>query len=175
MENIMMKMNKVILTLFLLLGATSIFAQTSAKPSLDSAKIAEYRAKLALDYPMPDYSVKKIDESKMGSRLANILLYFEENGARGTLTPWIGSILSEQNQSFKNRYIELKKLKLQKASKTGNEITIIYHATLQGSVDLPSHTDLTFHFLDGVSESKPVNDMFSYISRYVSAREQLNK
>ena len=168
-------LKKLFFTLLLLLVATSISAQTSAKPSMDSAKIVEYRAKLALDYPMPDYSVKKIDEGKMGSHLANILLYFEENGARGTLTSWIGSILSEQNQSFKNRYIELKKLKLQKASKTGNEITIIYHATLQGSADLPSQADLTFHFLDGVSESKPVNDMFSYISRYVTAREQLNK
>ena len=154
-------MKQILITMLLLLGATSISAQTSAKPSLDSVKIAEYREKLSLDYSMPDYSVKKIDETKIGSHLANILRYFEENGARGTLTPWIGSILSEQNQSFKNRYIELKKLKLQKASKTGNEITIIYHATLQGSADLPSQADL--------------NDMFSYISRYVTAREHLNK
>ena len=168
-------MKQILITMLLLLGATSISAQTSAKPSLDSAQIAEYRAKLALDYSMPDYSVKKIDEGKMGSHLANILRYFEENGTRGTLTPWIGSILSEQNQSFKNRYIELKKLKLQKASKTGNEITIIYHATLHDLADLPSKTDLTFHFLDGVSESKPVNDMFSYFSRSVTAREQINK
>ena len=167
-------MKQILITMLLLLGATSIFAQTSAKPSLDSAKIAEYRAKLALDYPMPDYSVKKIDESKMGSHLANILRYFEENGMRGTLISWVGSILSEQNESFKNRYIELKKLKLQKVSKTGNEITIIYDATLQGSSELPSQVDLTFHFLDGVSESKPVNDMFSYISRYVIAHEHLN-
>ena len=170
-------MKQTLLLLFLLLGAagaTSLFAQTSSNPSMDSAQIAEYRAKLALDYSMPDYSVKKIDETKIGSHLANILRYFEENGTRGTLTSWLSSILSEQNQSFKNRYIELKKLKLQKASKTGNEITIIYHATLLGSADLPSQADLTFHFLDGVSESKPVNDIFSYISRYVTAREQLS-
>ena len=162
-------MKKILITMLLLLGATSIFAQSSAKPSMDSAKMAEYRAKLALDYPMPDYSVKKIDESKMGSHLANILRYFEENGTQGTITSWIGSILSEQNESFKNRYIELKKVKLQKVSKTGNELTIVYNATLQGSADLPSQVDMVFHFLDGVSESKAVNDMFSYISRYFSA------
>ena len=165
---------KLLLTILLLLGATSISAQTSAKPSLDSVKIAEYREKLSLDYSMPDYSVKKIDESKIGSHLANILRYFEENGTRGTLTSWISSILAEQNETFKNRYIELKKLKLQKVLKKGDEITIIYNASLQAPAGLPSQADLMFHFLDGVSESKPVNEMFSYISRYVTAREQLS-
>ena len=165
---------KLLLTMLLLLGATSISAQTSTKQTLDSVKIAEYREKLSLDYSMPDYSVKKIDETKIGSHLANILRYFEENGTRGTLTSWLSSILSEQNEAFKNRYIELKKLKLQKVSKKGNEITIIYNASLQALASLPSQADLTFHFLDGVSESKPVNDMFSYISRYITAREQIN-
>lgn len=168
-------MKKLLFTMFLLLGATSISAQTSAKPSLDSVKIAEHREKLSLDYSMPDYSVKKIDENKIGTHLANILRYFEENGTRGTLTSWLSSILSEQDETFKNRYIELKKLKLQKVSKTGNEITIIYNASLQAPAGLPSQADLLFHFLDGVSESKPVNEMFSYISRYVTAREQINK
>ena len=168
-------MKLLLITMLLLFGATSISAQTSTKPSLDSVKIAEYREKLSLDYSMPDYSVKKIDETKIGSHLANILHYFEENGTRGTLTSWISSILAEQNETFKNRYIELKKLKLQKVSKKGNEITIIYNASLQALAGLPSHTELTFHFLDGVSESKPVNEMFSHISRYVIAREQTNK
>ena len=168
-------MKLLLITMLLLFGATSISAQTSAKPSLDSVKIAEYREKLSLDYSMPDYSVKKIDETKIGSHLANILRYFEENGTRGTLTSWISSILSEQNETFKNRYIELKKLKLQKVSKTGNEITIIYNASLQAPAGLPSQADLMFHFWEGVSKSKPVNEMFSYISRYVKAREQMNK
>ena len=165
-------MKKILLNLFLLLGATSISAQTSTKPSLDSVKIAEYREKLSLDYSMPDYSMKKIDETKIGSHLANILRYFEENGTRGTLTSWLSSILSEQDETFKNRYIELKKLKLQKVSTKGTEITIIYNASLQALAGLPSHTELTFHFMDGVSESKPVNEMFSYINRYATERKQ---
>ena len=171
-------MKQFLITLLLLLGASSplpLFAQSSAKTSMDSAKIAEYRAKLALDYSMPDYSVKKIDESKMGSHLANILRYFEENARNGIFSPWLGTILSEKDESFKYIHIELKKLKLQKVSKTGNEITIIYNAVLLSPVELPSQADLTFHFMDGVSESKAVNEMFSYISRYVTAREQLNR
>ena len=162
------------LLLFLLLGAagaTPLFAQTSSKPSMDSAQIAEYRAKLALDYTMPDYSVKKIDDSKMGSHLANILRYFEENGTQGFLAPWMSLIISEQNESLKGTYFELKKLKLMKVSKTGNEITILYMVTLDAKGKQPTQAKVTFHFLDGVSESKPVNEMFSYICRYVTARE----
>lgn len=30
--------------------------------------------------------------------------------------------------------------------------------------------DLTIHFVDGVSESQSVNELFSYMSRYVQAR-----
>ena len=166
-------MKKILITMLLLLGATSISAQTSAKQSMDSAQISEYRAKLALDYSMPDYSVKKIDESKMGSRLANILRYFEENGKQGSLVSWMSSIISEQNESLQGRYMELKKLKLVRASKTGNEISILYQITLDAKGNQPSQAEMTFHFTDGVSESKKVNDLFSYICRYVDAREQL--
>lgn len=34
--------------------------------------------------------------------------------------------------------------------------------------------DLTIHFIDGVSESQTANELFSYMSRYVQAREKLN-
>ena len=169
-------MKHYLLLLFLLLGAagaTNLFAQTSSKSSMDSAQIAEYRANFALDYSMPDYSVKKIDDNKMGSRLANILRYFEENGTSGYLTHWMSSIISEQDESFKGTYFEPKKLKLMRVSKIGNEITIIYIVTLDAKGKQPSQTKVIFHFLDGVSESKPVNEMFSYICRYVTAREEI--
>lgn len=31
--------------------------------------------------------------------------------------------------------------------------------------------DIVFHFFDGLSDSDKVNEMFSYISHYVQARE----
>ena len=166
-------MKQLLITILLLLGATSLSAQSTSKSSLDSAQIAEYRAKIALDYTMPDYTVKKIDDSKMGPHLANILRYFEENGKQGSLSSWMSSIISEQNESMKGTYMELKKLKLVRVSKTGNEITILYQVTLDAKGNQPSQAEMTFHFTDGVSESKKVNDLFSYICRYVNAREQL--
>ena len=35
--------------------------------------------------------------------------------------------------------------------------------------------DILYHFKDGVSESNTVNEMFSHMSHYAQAREQLNK
>lgn len=167
-------MKKILFTMsLLLLSAATLSAQPSGQSQDDQYK-SDIRQKLNLDYSMPDYSVKKIDDRKMGSHLANILRYFEENARQGTFTPWLGSILSEKDESFKYRYIELKKLKLMNVSKTGNEITIIYNATLNDAAGLPSKVDLAFRFLDGISESKPVNEMFSYICNYVTAREMLN-
>ena len=170
-------MKQILLLLFLLLGAgaANLSAQSTWTTTNEAKYKSDIRQKLNLDYSMPDYSVKKIDERKMGSHLANILRYFEENASQGTFTPWLGSILSEKDESFKYRYVELKKLKLINVSKTGNEITIIYNVTLNDAAGLPSKVDLAFRFLDGISESKPVNEMFSYICNYVTAREMLTK
>ena len=75
-------MKHALVTLCLLLGAagaTNLFAQSDAKTQKDSLYRQEVREMIALDNSMPDYSVKKIDESKIGSRLAYILRYLEEN------------------------------------------------------------------------------------------------
>ena len=61
--------------LSLLLGATSISAQTSSELSKIEQYKAEVRSKLQLDYSMPDYSTSKIDSKVMGSRLANFPIF----------------------------------------------------------------------------------------------------
>ena len=175
MKNIMMNMKHILITILLLLGATNIFAQSDANTRKDSLYRQEVREMIALDYSMPDYSVKKIDESKLGSRLASLLRYLEENQKNGYINPWIASVVKEQNESLREKYIEVEKLKLVSVSKAGDVISIKYKASLSAKIDNSEPVFLIIHFLDGVSESKNVNDLFSYISRYVTAREQLNK
>lgn len=174
MKNIMMNMKHILITILLLLGATNIFAQSDANTRRDSLYRQEVREMIALDYSMPDYSVKKIDESKIGSRLASLLRYLDENQKNGYINPWIASVVKEQNESLREKYIEVEKLKLVSVSKAGNVISIIYKASLSAKIDNSELLLLNIHFLDGVSESKNVNDLFSYISRYVTARKQLN-
>ena len=141
----------------------------------DSVKVAEYREKIGLDYSMPDYSVTSIDEGKMGSRLANLLRFYEEVKNQGSYSRWIGTILGEQNEALEHSYVEVKMQKLVKAYKSGNENTIIYKLWLDKNPANLKQTEISYHFKDGVSESSSVNEMFSHMSHYVQAREQLNQ
>lgn len=141
----------------------------------DSVKIAEYREKIALDYSMPDYSVTTIDEKKIGSRLANILRYYEEVNHQKMFKQKIAAILVEQNEAFEYSSPEFIKQKLMKIEKSADEITVVYRLWLDKNPANLKQVDILYHFKDGVSESNTVNDMFSHISHYAQVREQLNK
>ena len=140
----------------------------------DSVKTAEYREQIALDYSMPDYSVTTIDEKKIGSRLANILRYYEEANDQNWFRRKIAAILAEQNEAFEYSYFEIKKQKLMKIEKSADEITIIYRLWLDKNPANIKQTEIRYHFKDGVSESNTVNEMFSQMSYYVQARELLD-
>ena len=62
----------------LLFSALSTSAQSVLGNNAEEQYKSEVRDRLALDYSMPDYSVKKIDEHTIGHRLAKILLCFVE-------------------------------------------------------------------------------------------------
>ena len=141
----------------------------------DSARQVEYREKIGLDYSMSDFSVTSIDEKKMGSRLANLLHFYEEVKEQGMYTRLVNTILGEQNEEFEHTFIEVKKQKLIKVEKSANEITIFYRLWLNKNPKNIKQADVSFHFKDGVSESQAVNEMFSNMSRYVQARESLSK
>ena len=141
----------------------------------DSIQKADYKEKIGLDYSMPDFSVTSIDEKKMGSRLANLLRFYEEIKEQSIYTRWVNTILGEQNEEFEHVYIEVKKQKLVKVEKVANEITIIYRLWLHKNPKNIKQADVSFHFKDGISESQTINEMFSNMSHYVQARERLSQ
>lgn len=140
----------------------------------DSVRLAEYRQNIALDYSMPDYSVTTIDEKKIGSRLANILRCYEEANDQNLFRRKISKILVEQNEAFEYTSPEFIKQKLVKIEKSADEITVVYKLWLDKNPANLKQVDILYHFKDGVSESNTVNEMFSQMSHYVKAREQLN-
>ena len=87
----------------------------------------------------------------------------------------LSAIIAEQNEALENDYFKVTKLKIMNISKTGNEITVAYKVSLDVKADDRKQTGLLFRFTDGVSDSEKVNELFSYMSRYVSAREQQEK
>ena len=148
-------------------------AQIKVGYQTDSAKIAEYRERIGIDMTVPDFETKRIDAKVMGERLAGMLDYLMENYHQAVYDRKLGLIASEQNEAMENVYFQLKKMKFVNAVKKGNELTIILRADLQKNAANAKQTDIVLHFADGISESDKVNEMFSYISHYVQAREEV--
>ena len=169
-----MKIKGIILTALMLMVSTIASAQLWVGYKSDSVRIAEYRQDIGLDYSMPDYSVTTIDEKKIGSRLANILRYYEEVNDQNMIRRKMATILVEQNEAFEYSYFEIKKQKLMKIEKSADDITIIYRLWLDKNPANLKQVDIQYHFKDGVSESNTVNELFSHMSHYAQVREQLN-
>ena len=158
-------MQTILLTLFLLLGAASLSAQTVAETDKQSLYNAELREKIGLDYSMPDYTIDKIDEKVIGPRLAAILTRFNKTyHERGNLD-LLNMIQTSQIEGLS--YARIKELEFDEVKKTGNVITISYNTSLESNNAGKKKATLTFNFKDGVSDDKLTNQFFCSISRYI--------
>ena len=119
-------LKKFFFMLLMLTYATSMNAQWSEQS--EDAKTEELRHQLNIDYSMPDYSVKKIDENIIGSRLAKQLQYLMAHYKDHVLNDYLSGILYEQTGNL--RYTKVQKLKIMEISKQGNTITIRMKASL---------------------------------------------
>lgn len=126
---------------------------------------AQVRETLALDYSMPDYSIKKIDAKVMGPRLAAILERINEYYQQPKYLTCLS--LMQKSQIADMPYCTVKKMKLKKVEKLGNTITITYDTFLEPNVQNIKKAQLVFRFVDGVAESSSVNDFFCGICRYI--------
>ena len=160
----------------LLLAAFLCFQSVSAQTSAISDEARkEIREKIGLDLSVPDFETKKIDAKVMGTRLAGILEYLLENFHQGIYGRYYAKILSEQHEALHNKYFDIKKMKFVSAAKKGKELTILMKIWPGKNTKDIKQADLTIHFNDGVSESQSANELFTYMSRYVQARENFNQ
>lgn len=163
---------KLIITALMLMASMVGMAQ-SIPVTTDSIRNAEYREKIGLDMSVPDFETKKIDGKVMGTRLAGILEFMLENYHQGTYEKQITQMVKEQNEVLEKVYFNIKKLKFISSKKVGDEITIVMRVWSEKNEAKVKQTILTIQFKDGITESLSSNDMFSSMSRYVQAREQL--
>ena len=169
---------RLIIAALMLLLSTTLSAQSHQPSDIrlqTSDRMAAYREAIGLDMTVPDFETKKIDAKVMGTRLAGILEYLLENYTQGTYEKLLTRMLGEQVEELKQAYFNIKKMKFVSAVKRGNELSIHMKVWPDKNTKDVKQVDLTFHFYDGVSESQTANELFSYMSRYVQAREKLNK
>ena len=165
-------MKQILLTILFLLTLVNLSAQIKwmTPEKTQEEKTEEIRQTIGLDYSMPDYSVTTIDAQVMGTHLAQLVEYFCANYNQNLYDNALSLILEQQINGLK--YPSIKDLRFKKATKKDNEITMIFDTFLDPNNLNLKRVPLTFTFVDGVSDSKNVNDLFMYMTRYVNVREK---
>ena len=153
------------LLLFGAAGLADLSAQSTWGTVSDAQYNADVRQKLSLDTTLPDYSVYKVDAKVMGPRLASIL---QELGAKYKRSDYLSTLSMIQADQIEGLdYCTIEKLGLVNVTKSGNTITIRFKTTLaKNPLDLKK-SDLILTFIDGVSDNKKVNALFSNICNYM--------
>ena len=126
-------------------------------------EVSELRQKIGLDYSMPDYSVKKIDERVIGPRLAFILNHIVSHNSENIHSTMLSPLLREQNENL--RYVSPTKVKVMAITKQDNEISILLKIWLRSNGENLSAIDVPITFIDGISNSDAANRLFMNISR----------
>ena len=145
--------------------ATVVVSAQGLKTTVDEDRKSEIRQTLALDYSMPDYSISKANPEVIGQRLADILNKFQEMTQSQTVMGEISVIQAQQIEGM--IYCAVKKVKLNKVVKQGNVITITLDTELAENAKKMKKAQLTFTFIDGVSEDTATNDLFINVCRYI--------
>lgn len=149
----------------LLLMVTVMVSAQKVTTSSDAERREIAKKTVALDYSMPDYSVKKIDANVMGPRLAKILESLCANYTQHRHLNSLSLIQSKQVEGL--NYGRIKTMKLEDVTKTGNELTIRFNTILEPNNLNLKKSQLVFHFIDGVSEDMATNDFFCSLCRYL--------
>lgn len=163
---------QLLIILLLFLGTTTTFSQLRTVGT-DSERAAEYKKTIGLDTTVPDFNTNKIDAQVMGPRLANLLNYLLENYHQESYELQLAQILSKQNEDLQHLYYKIKKMQFANASKQGDIMTVTMNVWPGKNQADVNQTDLIFRFIDGASDDLTTNALFSYMSRYVEAREAL--
>ena len=152
------------MTILLLMTTVMVSAQ-KVTTSSDAERKELAKKTLALDYSMPDYSVKKIDAKVMGPRLAKILESLCANYTQHQYLSSLSLIQSKQVEGLK--YGTIKTMKLENVTKTGHELTIRFNTILEPNNLNLKKSQLVFHFVDGVSEDVATNEFFCILCKYI--------
>ena len=158
-------MKRILFIILLSLGVITTFAQISAELSKQEQYNQEVREKLQLDYSLPDYSTCRISAKVMGPRLAKILEKICDTYQQYTNLGALSVIQSRQVEGL--NFCRIKKMKLDKVTKKGNEIVIRFNTTLESNNLNLKKSQIVFQFNEGTSEDIVTNDFFINIVRYM--------
>lgn len=131
-----------------------------------------WRKKIDLDMSVPDFKTTKVDQKVMGWRLAKMIDFLQRTYTQGTYNRTWSVIQYEQTEDPRVRFVGVDKLEFESAEKNDSVITLKWKTFTKLDKKEKVYYDIIMTFVNGVSDSETINNLFSDISRYIRPDEE---
>ena len=131
-----------------------------------------WRKKIDIDMSVPDFNTKKIDQKVMGWKLAKMIEFIQKSYTQATYNRIVSTIRYEQTEDPKIRFSNVYKLEFVSAEKKDSIITLKWKTLTKLNKKEKAYHDIIMTFMNGVSDSETVNNLFSDIARYVKPDDE---
>lgn len=160
----------------LAVSASNVNAQTvygsDQKWTGKETKEEIWRKKIDLDMSVPDFKTTKVDQKVMGWRLAKTIDFLQKTYTQGSYNRTWSSIRYEQTEDPRIRFAYVDKLEFVSAEKNDSVITLKWKTFTKLDKKEKVYYDIIMTFVNGVSDSETVNNLFSDISRYIKPDDE---
>ena len=161
---------------FMTIAATWSYAQTvygsDQKWTGKETKEEIWLKKIDIDMSVPDFKTTKVDQKVMGWRLAKMIDFLQRTYTQGTYNRTWSSIRYEQTEDPRIRFANVDKLEFVSAEKKDSVITLKWKTFTKLGKKEKVYYDIIMTFMNGVSDSETVNNLFSDIARYIKPDDE---
>lgn len=131
-----------------------------------------WRKKIDLDMSIPDFKTKKIDQEVMGWRLAKMIEFIQKTYTQASYNRHWSSIRYEKTDDPRIRFQNVDKLDFVSAEKKDSIITLKWKTFTTLDKKEKVYNEIVMTFVNSVSDSESINNLFSNISRYIRPDEE---
>lgn len=165
-----------LLSTLLGIGISEAYAQTvygsDQKWTGKETKEEVWRKKIDIDMSVPDFKTTKAEQKVMGWRLAKMVDFLQRTYTQSSYNRIWSTIRYEQTEDPRIRFAGVDKLEFVVAEKKDSVITLKWKAHTKLDKKEKVYNDIIMTFVNGVSDSETVNNLFSDISRYIRPDEE---
>ena len=171
---------KTILVLFLFaIIAPATFAQkiwgSDKEWTGKETKEEAWRKMIDIDNNVPDFKTKKIDQKVMGWKLAKMIDFIQKTYNQGSYNRTLSNIRYELTEDPRIRFSNIDKMELVSAEKEDSIISLKWKTFTKLNKKEKVYHNIIMTFVNGVSDSEAINNLFSDIARYIKPDEEENE
>ena len=130
-----------------------------------------WRKKINIDTSVPDFKTTKVDQRVMGWRLAKMIDFLQKTYTQSSYNRTWSVIRYEQTEDPRIRFVGIDKLEFVSAEKKDSVIILKWKTFTKLDKKEKVYHDIIMTFVNGVSDSETVNNLFSDVGRYIKPDE----